>query len=192
MASFTKNNQKKMVKTITKTITITETINEEYKVDNKSACYINVDTLGSVHSVHPVMKRRPCYAINEQKLTELIHSSPSGRTAGFGFRNSNEVKFIIRYLKTSVSNYPFHKILTHLKKKFNGQFKNSLSYESFKVKYINIKGGDKRYDTIHIIVGIDYNNPRALEIHDLGNKFQNHTLNDGGNQIIFLLQNYEM
>lgn len=102
------------------------------------------------------------------------------------------VKFIIRYLITSKSSYPFHKILTYLKKKFDNQFKNSLSYESFNVKYINIKGGDKRYNTIHITVGIDYNDPCGLEISDLGNKFQNHTLNDSNNQIIFLLQNYKM
>tara|TARA_A100001011_G_C14230965_1_gene808808 strand:- start:97 stop:723 length:627 start_codon:yes stop_codon:yes gene_type:complete len=110
----------------------------------------------------------------------------------FSFRKKGTVKFIIRYLISSKYSYPFHKILTYLKKKFDNQFKNSLSYESFNVKYININGGDKRYNTIHITVGINYNNPRALEISDLGNKFQNHTLNDANNQIIFLLQNYEM
>lgn len=108
------------------------------------------------------------------------------------FKKNGTVKFIIRYLITSKSSYPFHKILTYLKKKFDNQFKNSLSYQSFHVKYININGGDKRYNTIHITVGINYNNPRGLEISDLGDKFQNHTLNDSNNQIVFLLQNYEM
>ena len=109
MASFTKNNQKKMVTTITKTI------NEEKNVDNKSACFVNTDTSGSVQGaplveatkgtielkkmiaegnngahmevrtfanyVNIAMKRRPCYAINDQILKEAILSSPSGGTA---------------------------------------------------------------------------------------------------------------
>ena len=45
---------------------------------------------------------------------------------------------------------------------FNNQFKNSLSYETFNVKYINIKGGDKRYNTIHILVGINYNYAKKI------------------------------
>ena len=109
MASLTKSNQKKMVKTIT------TTIDEEKKVDNKSVCYINVDTSGSTqgaplaeatkgtieikkvigegnkgahlavntfaNSVQQVMKRLPIYAINEEKLKKVILSSPSGGTA---------------------------------------------------------------------------------------------------------------
>lgn len=108
------------------------------------------------------------------------------------FKKNGTIKFNIRYSISNMSNYPFHKILTHLKKRFNNQFKNSLSYETFNVKYINIKGGDKRYNTINILVGVNYNYAQGNEIANLGNKFQNYSIDEGNTKIIFILQNYEM
>lgn len=38
---------------------------------------------------------------------------------------------------------------------------------------------------------MNYNYPQEGEIIGLGNKFQNYTINDVSNRILFLLQNYE-
>lgn len=111
----------------------------------------------------------------------------------YNYRNNGDVHFIIQYsFNNKNMSYPLNKILSHLSNNFNNNFKNSLNYNSFKVKYIKVKDCDKSKNYISIYVGINYNIIQSREINNLGNRFQDHPLYDNNTQVRFYFVDFKV
>lgn len=115
------------------------------------------------------------------------------QTKKYNNRSNSDIHYIIQYsFNNNNKNYPLNKILNHLSNNFNINFKNSLSYNSFNVKYIKVKGLDKSRHYISIHVGVNYNVLDTREISNLGNRFQVHPLYDNNTQVRFSFVNYKI
>ena len=132
----------------------------------------------------------------KQKLSNQKQKLKNKKNADNKIDNKKKIEninYTIKYMTKSGNTYPFNKILKHLTKKFcNTEFKKSIKYDSFCVRFININGLDKHEKLLSIDVNIKYDNLVDRDIQHFGKQFEKYPINDYNDSVYFTLYHYKI